>query len=106
MGCQALTYSRAKAAAAENIRSLEDALSEAFYAHADAAVLRSFPGLRTVLGAPRILGEIGDDRERFTTARGLKSYAGTAPAAPRPTSVCAWSAINDSTPPRTSGRFH
>lgn len=78
MGCQALTYSRALATVAENIHTLESALNEAFDAHPDAAILRSFPGLGTVLGA-RLLGEIGDDRERFTTARGLKAYAGTAP---------------------------
>lgn len=37
MGCLALAYSHAMAAAAENIRSLEDALSVAFDAHKDAA---------------------------------------------------------------------
>jgi hypothetical protein len=37
-----------------------------------------FPGLSTILGA-RILAEIGDDRSRFATARGLKAFAGTAP---------------------------
>jgi len=31
-----------------------------------------------VLGA-RILAEIGDDRARFASARGLKAFAGTAP---------------------------
>jgi transposase len=31
-----------------------------------------------VLGA-RLLAEIGDDRRRFATARGLKAFAGTAP---------------------------
>ena len=36
------------------------------------------PGLGTVLGA-RMLGEVGDDRERFTDARGLQAFAGTAP---------------------------
>jgi transposase len=36
------------------------------------------PGLGTVLGA-RMLGEVGDDRERFTDARGLEAFAGTAP---------------------------
>lgn len=78
MGCQALAYSRALTAVSENIQSLEAALNEAFDAHPDATILRSFPGLGAVLGA-RLLGEIGDDRERFATARGLKAYAGTAP---------------------------
>jgi hypothetical protein len=46
--------------------------------HPDAAIIGSFPGLGTVLGA-RLLGEIGDDRTRFSDARGLKAFAGTAP---------------------------
>jgi transposase len=78
MGHQALGYARALAAVAENVASLEAAMTEAFQNHPDAAILASFPGIGPVLGA-RILGEIGDDRVRFTTARGLKAYAGTAP---------------------------
>ncbi|MED7828447.1 transposase, partial [Streptomyces chiangmaiensis] len=38
----------------------------------------SFPGLGPLLGA-RVLAEIGDDRNRFSDARALKSYAGSAP---------------------------
>jgi transposase len=57
---------------------LEAALTAAFQDHPDAPILVSFPGLGPVLGA-RLLGEIGDDRTRFATARGLKAYAGTAP---------------------------
>jgi transposase len=78
MGRQAQAYARALTAAAENVDSLGKALTVEFGDHPDAPILMSFPGLGTVLGA-RILGEIGDDRERFATARGLKSYAGTAP---------------------------
>lgn len=78
MGHQALGYARALATVAENVASLEAALTAAFQDHPDAPILVSFPGLGPVLGA-RILGEIGDDRERFATARGLKAYAGTAP---------------------------
>jgi transposase len=36
------------------------------------------PGLGPILGG-RLLGEVGDDRDRFIDARGLKSFAGTAP---------------------------
>ncbi|WP_349306980.1 transposase [Rhodococcus sp. USK13] len=42
------------------------------------AILRSAPGLGPVLAA-RVLGEIGDDPERFTGSNNLRSYAGTAP---------------------------
>jgi hypothetical protein len=58
--------------------SLEQSRTTAFGQHPDAEIITSFPGLGTVLGA-RILAEIGDDRARFATARGLKAFAGTAP---------------------------
>lgn len=59
-------------------RRLAEATSERFVEHPDAAVIVSFPGLSAVSGA-RLLGELGDDRNRFTDARGLKAYAGAAP---------------------------
>jgi transposase len=40
--------------------------------------LGELPGIGPLTGA-RVLGEIGDDRARFADARGLKSYAGSAP---------------------------
>ena len=60
------------------VARLEESLTTAFHRHPDAEIITSFAGLGTVLGA-RILAEIGDDRTRFTTARGLKAFAGTAP---------------------------
>jgi transposase len=78
MGRQALAQLRALNAAVANIADLEQSLGEAFAQHPDAAILTSFPGLGTVLGA-RILGEMGDDRTRFTDAKALKAFAGTAP---------------------------
>lgn len=57
---------------------LEAALAEQFDQHPLAPVLRSAPGLGPLLGA-RVLGEIGDDPSRFTTATGLRAFAGTAP---------------------------
>ena len=78
MGRQALAQLRTLNAAAANVSELEHALGEAFHQHPDAAIITSFPGLGTVLGA-RILGEIGDDRTRFTDAKALKAFAGTAP---------------------------
>ncbi|MDB6102789.1 MAG: sle [Gammaproteobacteria bacterium] len=57
---------------------LAAAAAEAFDQHPDAEILTSFPGIGPLTGA-RVLGEIGDDRARFRDARGLKSYAGSAP---------------------------
>ncbi|MEU9120026.1 IS110 family transposase [Streptomyces sp. NPDC048506] len=57
---------------------LAEAVEEAFPQHPDAEVILSFPGLGVQLGA-RLLAEVGDDRDRFADARGLKAYAGSAP---------------------------
>ncbi|MFI1498877.1 IS110 family transposase [Streptomyces platensis] len=57
---------------------LAKAVEEAFPQHSDADILLSFPGLGVQLGA-RVLAEIGDDRQRFADARGLKAYAGSSP---------------------------
>ena len=78
MGEQAAGLLRFLSAALNNLTRLDEALTEAFTAHPDAHIITSMPGLGTVLGA-RMLGEVGDDRERFTDARGLKAFAGTAP---------------------------
>jgi transposase len=60
------------------IAELERALSEHFDRHPDAEILRSLPGLGLVLGA-RVLGEFGDDPNRFTDIRGRKAYAQNRP---------------------------
>jgi transposase len=60
------------------IALLEEALSEHFETHPDAKIVRSLPGIGTVLGA-RVLGEFGDDRTRFSNAKSRKNYAGTSP---------------------------
>src|SRR4029079_8666977 len=57
---------------------LAEAVEEAFPQHPDAGVILSFPGLCVQLGA-RARAEIGDDRQRFADARGLKAYAGSSP---------------------------
>jgi transposase len=62
----------------DQIAALERQLGERFDRHPDAEILRSLPGLGPVLGA-RVLGEFGDDPNRFADARGRKAYAGTAP---------------------------
>ncbi|GHH26705.1 IS110 family transposase [Streptomyces lanatus] len=57
---------------------LAEAVEDAFPKHPDAEIVLSFPGLGVQLGA-RVLAEIGDDRNRFADARGLKAYAGSSP---------------------------
>ncbi len=66
------------ASSSEEIAALEAALSEHFETHPDAKIVRSLPGLGTVLGA-RVLGEGGRDRTRFSDAKSRKNYAGTSP---------------------------
>ena len=62
----------------DQISELETALAAHFEKHPDADIYRSLPGLGVVLGA-RVLGEFGDDPNRYTTAKSRKNYAGTSP---------------------------
>ena len=57
---------------------LESAAADSFRQHPDAEIITSLPGLGMLTGA-RVLGELGDDPDRFADARGLKAYAGAAP---------------------------
>jgi transposase len=78
MALQARALTRSLDTMVATISALEAALTTTYNNHRDAAIISSFPGLGTVLGA-RMLGEIGDDRTRFADARGLKAFTGTAP---------------------------
>ncbi len=60
------------------IVDLEAELATHFETHPDADIYRSLPGLGVILGA-RVLGEFGDDPNRYTTAKCRKNYAGTSP---------------------------
>jgi len=60
------------------IRDLEAQLEQSFEQHPDADIYLSLPGLSDVLGA-RVLGEFGDDPERFADAKSRRNYAGTSP---------------------------
>ena len=60
------------------LTELEAALAAHFEQHPDAALYRSMPGLGVVLGA-RVLGEFGDDPERYESAKSRRNYAGTSP---------------------------
>jgi transposase len=52
------------------------------HAHPDGEVFLSLPGLDARLAA-RVLGEVGDRRERFPSPSALQCYAGTAPVTKR-----------------------
>jgi transposase len=60
------------------ITDLEAELGTHFEAHPGADIYLSLPGLGVILGA-RVLGEFGDDPNRYTTAKCRKNYAGTSP---------------------------
>jgi transposase len=53
-------------------------IQELFKQHPDHALFDSLPGTGEKL-APRLLAELGDDRERFDSPEALQCYAGTAP---------------------------
>jgi hypothetical protein len=77
-GQQALALLRQLDTACGNATDLAAAATERFAQHLDAAIITSMPGLAALTGA-RVLAEIGDDRDRFADARGLKAYARSAP---------------------------
>lgn len=60
------------------IAELETTLAQHFETHPDADIYLSLPGLGVILGA-RVLGEFGDDPNRYTDAKCRKNYAGTSP---------------------------
>jgi hypothetical protein len=60
------------------ISELETELAQHFRTHPDAAIYLSQPGIGVILGA-RVLGEFGDDPNRYTTAKCRRNYAGTSP---------------------------
>ena len=60
------------------VAELEGQLEASFGRHPAAELIRSQPGLGTVLGS-RVLAEFGDDPHRYATAKARKNYAGTSP---------------------------
>jgi len=62
----------------EQIAALASELDDRFEEHPDAEILRSLPGLGSVLGA-RVLAEFGDDPTRYADPKARKNYAGTSP---------------------------
>jgi len=62
----------------EQVKTLESQVEAHFGRHPDAEIYRSQPGMGAVLGA-RVLGELGDDPDRYPDARARKNYAATSP---------------------------
>ena len=60
------------------IAGLQATLTQTLKQHPDAAIYLSMPGLADVLGA-RILGEFGDDPNRYTSTKSRRNYAGVSP---------------------------
>ena len=60
------------------ITALQGQVEAHFGRHPDVEIYRSQPGLGEVLGA-RVLGEFGDDPDRYDGARARKNYAGSSP---------------------------
>jgi len=69
---------RVLAELSRQIETLEGELTAHFDRHPDAEILRSQPGLGTVLAA-RVLAEFGDDPHRFADAKARRNYAATSP---------------------------
>jgi transposase len=62
----------------EQVKTLEEEVEAVFGRHPDAEIYLSQPGLGPVLGA-RVLGEFGDDPDRYDSGKARKNYAGTSP---------------------------
>ena len=62
----------------EQVKALESQVEADFGRHPDAEIYLSQPGLGYVLGA-RVLGEFGDDPDRYASGKARKNYAATSP---------------------------
>ena len=78
MGAQVRALVAVIAELVTQIGRLEAELADRFDQHPDAKIIRSLPGLGTILGA-RVLAEFGDDPNRYADAKSRKNYAGTSP---------------------------
>ena len=62
----------------QQVKTLQGQVEADFGRHPDAEIYLSQPGLGPVLGA-RVLGEFGDDPDRYASGKARKNYAGTSP---------------------------
>jgi transposase len=60
------------------IEALGEVVADHFGRHRDADIYLSQPGLGVIL-ASRVLGEFGDDPDRYADAKARRNYAGTSP---------------------------
>ena len=60
------------------IEALAGELADHFEQHPDSDIYLSLPGIGVILGA-RMLGEFGDDPNRYADTKSRKNYAGTSP---------------------------
>jgi transposase len=69
------------------IKEYRKRIEQAFSDHPDGGIFRSLPGGGQKL-APRLLGEIGANRQVFESAEALQCYAGTAPVTKKSGKSC------------------
>ena len=62
----------------EQVKVMEGEVEAVFGRHPDAEIYLSQPGLGRILGA-RVLGEFGDDPDRYASSKARKNYAATSP---------------------------
>jgi transposase len=62
----------------EQVKTLQGQVEADFGRHPDAEIYLSQPGLGLILGA-RVLGEFGDDPDRYVSGKARKNYAATSP---------------------------
>jgi hypothetical protein len=62
----------------EQVKTLQGQVEADFGRHPDAEIYLSQPGLGSILGA-RVLGEFGDDPDRYASGKARKNYAATSP---------------------------
>jgi transposase len=62
----------------EQVKVLQGQVEADFGRHPDAEIYLSQPGLGPILGA-RVLGEFGDDPDRYASGKARKNYAATSP---------------------------
>ncbi len=62
----------------EQVKTLQGQVEAGFGRHPDAEIYRSQPGMGAVLGA-RVLGEFGDDPDRYADGKCRRNYAATSP---------------------------
>ena len=62
----------------EQVKALQKEVEADFGRHPDAEIYLSQPGLGPILGA-RVLGEFGDDPDRYASGKARKNYAATSP---------------------------